>query len=310
MTAHGRLGIGVIGMGKAGPVIGSALRAAGHSIVGVAAQSADAIERADAVLPGAPVLPIETLVERSEVVVLAVPDAEIEGLVAGLAELGAWRMGQIVIHLAGPYGSSILAPAQAAGAIGLAIHPVVRLTGWSVDVQRLVGAPFLVSAPAAFLPIAQALVVEMGGEPLVVEEDRRAALDAALASGLAGVVASIARSLETLSLAGVENPSLLAARLFTEGAELALDESERGLSAPFSSGDADAVRAHIRALARIDAGPGLVDPTAGGKSAAARETSAVAVYAARAREAVALLAERGRLSERDVDALRAALLDS
>lgn len=310
MSAHGRLGVGVIGMGKAGPVIGSALRAAGHAIVGVAAQSADAIDRADVVLPGVPVLPIETLVERSELVVLAVPDAEIAGLVAGLAELGAWRMGQIVVHLAGPYGSSILAPAQAGGAIGLAIHPVVRLAGWSSDVQRLVGAPFLVSAPAPFLPIAQALVVEMGGEPLVVDEERRGAVDAALASGLAGVVASIARSLEALDLAGVEAPSLLAARLFTEGAEIALDESERALAAPFSTGDADAVRAHIRGLAGVDADPALVDPTADGTPAAARESSALAVYAARAREAVALLTERGRLSERDADALLAALLDS
>ena len=52
----GRLDIGIIGMGHVGPVIGSALRAVGHTIVGVSASSEESRERADALLPGIPIL--------------------------------------------------------------------------------------------------------------------------------------------------------------------------------------------------------------------------------------------------------------
>ena len=286
----GRLGVGIIGMGTAGPVIGSALRAAGHQVIAVAAQSAEAIERADILLPGVPVLPIEVLVERSELVVLAVPDAEISGLVSGLADLGAWRMGQLLVHLAGPYGTGILDPARAAGVIPLAIHPVLRLTGWSADVQRFTGAPFLVTAPAPFLPIAQALVVEMGGEPILVDEESRARVDAALALGAAGVVSSVVASLAILEEAGIDNAALLASRLLPEAAAEAIEEGERVLGAPFSTADADAIRLHALALANAD-------------------PAAHSLYTSRAREAIDLLASRGRIDERAANAARTALLE-
>ena len=49
-----RLGIGVISAGKVGAVLGAALRAAGHSLVGVHAVSEASQERADVLLPGVP----------------------------------------------------------------------------------------------------------------------------------------------------------------------------------------------------------------------------------------------------------------
>ncbi len=49
MRRDGRLGVGVIGAGRVGPVIGAALGGAGHAIVGIT-RGADE-ERAEAVLP-------------------------------------------------------------------------------------------------------------------------------------------------------------------------------------------------------------------------------------------------------------------
>ena len=90
MTPAGRLGVGIIGAGRVGPVLGAALAGAGHALVGISAVSQESRDRADAMLPGVPVLTVPELVERSELVLLAVPDDELEGLVAGLAEAGAW----------------------------------------------------------------------------------------------------------------------------------------------------------------------------------------------------------------------------
>lgn len=129
----GCLGIGLIGVGKSGPIIAPSLWAAGREIIGVAARSAEAVERVDAFLPGVPALPIEGIVAQPELVLLALPDEEIAPLVTGPAELDAWKMGMILVHLADPYGTGIPAPAHAQGAIPMAIHPTIRFTGWSVD---------------------------------------------------------------------------------------------------------------------------------------------------------------------------------
>src|SRR3954453_8009432 len=100
----GRLGVGGIGAGRVGAVLGSAWRAAGHAVVGVSAVSATSRERADVMLPGVPVLPVPDVVERAELVLLAVPDDALPALVDGLASTGAWQPGQLVVHTSGRHG--------------------------------------------------------------------------------------------------------------------------------------------------------------------------------------------------------------
>ncbi|BDI23966.1 Rossmann-like and DUF2520 domain-containing protein [Herbiconiux sp. L3-i23] len=173
MQRSGRLGVGVIGAGRVGPVLAAALAGAGHALTGISAVSEQSRERASSILPAVPILEVPEVLERSELVILAVPTAELTGLVEGLAAVGAWQPGQIVVHTAAEFGTAVLAPAARAGAIPIAIHPAMAFTGTSVDLARLPEAWFAVTAPAAVQPIGQALVVEMGGEPvLIAEEDR------------------------------------------------------------------------------------------------------------------------------------------
>ena len=85
-SRSGRLGVGIVGAGKVGPVLGAALAGAGHAIVGISAVSQESRDRADAMLPGVPILDVTDLVERSELVILAVPESELAALVDGLAK--------------------------------------------------------------------------------------------------------------------------------------------------------------------------------------------------------------------------------
>jgi predicted short-subunit dehydrogenase-like oxidoreductase (DUF2520 family) len=202
----GRLGVGIIGAGRVGPILGAALAGAGHAIVGISAVSAASRERANAILPAVPVLDVPAIVERSELVVIAVPDAELAALVTGLAATGAWQPGQLVVHTAPGFGVGVLAPALAAGAIPLAIHPAMSFTGTSIDLSRLAESSFAVTAPAPVQPIGQALVVEMGGEPVLVTEEDRAAYGEAIATATTFSQAIVAQATGLLDSIGMENP--------------------------------------------------------------------------------------------------------
>lgn len=218
----GRLGVGIIGAGRVGPVLGAALAAAGHAITGISAVSPESRDRAEAMLPGAPILDIPTIVERSELVILAVPDAQLESLVAGLATTGAWQPGQLVLHTAAGVGISVLAPALAAGAIPLAVHPALAFTGTSIDLVRLREVYCAVTAPAPVLPIGQALVVEMGAEPIIVAEADRAAYAEAIATASSFSTAIVAQSIGLLDDIGVDVPGSVLAPLVRSAVENAL----------------------------------------------------------------------------------------
>lgn len=221
----GRLGVGIIGAGKVGPILGAALAGAGHAVVGISAVSAESRDRADAMLPGVPVLEIPEVIERSELVILAVPEAELEGLVAGLARAGVWQAGQLVMHTAAGYGVGVLAPATSAGAIPLAVHPAMAFTGTSIDLVRLRESYCAVTAPAQVQPIGQALVVEMGAEPVLVAEEDRAIYAEAIATATAFSSAIVGQAVSLMRQVGVDAPGRVLAPLVRSAVENALSAS-------------------------------------------------------------------------------------
>lgn len=253
----GRLGVGIIGAGRVGAVLGSALRAAGHAIVGATAISQESHDRVNALLPGVPVLTAQELVERAELIVIAVPDDALASVVQGLADVGAWQPGQIVVHTSGAHGMSVLDPARSRGAIPIAMHPAMTFTGTSLDLARIEGTTFAVTAPAPVLPIGQALVVEIGGEPVVLEESARGLYHAALAHGANHLVVLVAQAADMLAKAGIENPGQVLSPLLYASLEGALRNAD-GVSNPVATmtgpvvrGDSGTVAKHLTTISEL-----------------------------------------------------------
>ncbi len=287
----GRLGVGVVGAGRVGAVLASALRAAGHAVVGVSAVSAASRERAEAMLPGVPVLTVPEVVERAELVLLTVPDDALAGVVGGLAATGAWQAGQLAVHTSGRHGWRILGDAVALGVIPLAVHPAMTFTGTSLDLSRLADCCFGVSAPAAVLPIAQALVVEMGAEPVVIDEELRPLYHAALAHGANHLVTLVAQAMEVLRAAGVEQAQRVLAPLLSASLDNALRSGDAALTGPVSRGDAGTVAVHLEAIS------------------AAGLAQVVATYRALARTTADRALASGRLKPAAAEALLTVLAD-
>lgn len=223
MGRDGRLGVGIVGAGSIGPVIGAALAGAGHAITGITSGSDD--DRAAGVLPDVPVLEAPEVLRRSELVVLAVPHDELAGFVQGMADLDAWQPGQLVLHTDPAYGIAVLEPAQRSGAIPLAVHPAISFTGTSIDLRQLQVSFAAVTAPAPVLPIAQALAVELGCEPVVLSEEDRAAYAEAIATASEFSRAIIGQSTSLLRGIGVENPGGYLSALVQSTVERALREA-------------------------------------------------------------------------------------
>jgi predicted short-subunit dehydrogenase-like oxidoreductase (DUF2520 family) len=263
-----RLKVGIISAGRVGTALGVALETAEHVVVACSAISSASRRRAERRLPDTPVLPVDEVARAAELLVLAVPDAELAALVTGLAATGAVTPGAIVVHTSGANGVGVLAPLTAQGCVPLAIHPAMTFTGGDEDIARLPGTCFgITAADEIGLAIAQSLVFEIGGEPFGVREDARTLYHAALAHASNHLVTVIADALEALraAIAGQEllgqelvgdNPGGLAERVVAPLARAALDNTlQRGqgaLTGPVARGDAAAVAGHLAALAVVD----------------------------------------------------------
>ncbi|MDN5558256.1 MAG: DUF2520 domain-containing protein [Ruaniaceae bacterium] len=237
---------GVIGAGRVGAVLGHALRRSGHEIVGVTAVSDASIERAETLLPGAPILAADEILPLSQIVLLAVPDDAIAPLVSGLAALDLWSRDHAVVHTSGAHGVEVLEPARAAGAITIAIHPAMTFTGTSMDVPRLDGLPFAVTAHGVHATIGDGLVIDMGGEPFRVKSADRALYHAALAHGSNHMLVLVNQARRMLASAGID-PHVIGP-LLQATLDGALTGEDSRVTGPVVRGDVGTITAHLQAL--------------------------------------------------------------
>lgn len=263
-----RLKVGIVSAGRVGTALGVALERADHVVVACSAISHESRQRAQRRLPDTSVLPPPDVAAGAELLLLAVPDSELAGLVTGLAATSAVRPGTIVVHTSGANGISVLAPLTEQGCIALAIHPAMTFTGADEDIARLPDTCFGVTASDDVgYAIGQSLVLEMGGEPFYVREDARILYHAALAHASNHLVTVLADALEALraALRGDEllgqqridnQPGGIAERIVGPLARAALENTlQRGqaaLTGPVARGDAEAVAGHLRALQDAD----------------------------------------------------------
>jgi predicted short-subunit dehydrogenase-like oxidoreductase (DUF2520 family) len=234
--------VGVVGAGRVGAVLGAALDAAGHRVVAAAAVSAASRGRAARLLPNAAILPADDVARAAtDLLLLAVPDDALAGVVSGLAKTGALTGGQIVAHTSGAHGLAVLG-----GVDGMALHPAMTFTGEKSDLDRLPGIAWGVTArDKAF---ATRIVGDLGGVPEWVAEDARPLYHAALAHGANHLVTLVNEAADLLRAAGVERPERVLSPLLHAALDNALRLGDAALTGPVSRGDAGTVAKHLERM--------------------------------------------------------------
>ena len=261
-----RLKVGIISAGRVGTALGVALERVDHVVVACSAVSRASQQRAERRLPDTPIASVPDVAGNAELLLLAVPDTELPGLVKGLAATSAVRPGTIVVHTSGVNGVDVLAPLG--DCIPLAIHPAMTFTGSDEDISRLPDTCFgITAADEVGYAIAQSLVLEIGGEPFRVPEQARTLYHAALAHAGNHIVTVLTDALDALraAVSGTEllgqqlvddQPGGIAERILGPLARAALENTlQRGqaaLTGPIARGDAGVVAGHLHALQKVD----------------------------------------------------------
>ncbi len=260
-----RLKVGVISAGRVGTALGVALERAEHVVVACSAISEESRQRARRRLPDTLVRPAADVAGDAELLLLAVPDTELAGIVAGLAATGAVRAGTIVVHTSGATGIGVLAPLTEQGCLPLAVHPAMTFTGSDEDIDRLSESCFgITAADEIGYAIAAALTLEIGAEPFRVDETARTLYHAALCHGGNHVVTVIDDALAALRAAlpgrlgagQVADPDGVAERVLGPLVRAALANTLRdgraALTGPVARGDSATLARHLAALAGVD----------------------------------------------------------
>ena len=240
--------IGVVGAGRVGAVLAAALRAAGHEIVAAAGESGASLTRIETLLPCVPALKPSAVARACDVLLLTVPDDMLRNVVDMLTASGAIRPGQYVVHTSGRHGLDVLTAATAVGARPVALHPAMTFTGTDLDLDRLPGCVFGVTAGPDERAFTEALVADLGGSPMWVPEDRRTLYHAGLAHGANHLVTLVSEALEMLAAAGADRPADTLRPLLQAALDNTLAYGDAALTGPIVRGDVNTIRAHLADL--------------------------------------------------------------
>jgi predicted short-subunit dehydrogenase-like oxidoreductase (DUF2520 family) len=277
--------VAVVGAGRVGTAVAVLLERAGHKIVGVSGRGPTR-SRADAYLPGVPVMEAADAARAAELVLIGLPDDLIEGAVEELGTVGAWLPGVFVGHLSGSLGLDALTPAAAAGAHPFALHPLLTFADVAHAVDRIPGCAIAVTAPDdGTWMVAERLADDLMGEPFRLPNELRPLYHAAAVFASNYVVAASGVAATLFAAAGLPDPvramyPLQAATL----ANVADLGPGKALTGPIVRGDARTVDRNLEAL-RTHA------------------PEVVSAYVAMGRITVALAVRSGRLTAASAEAV-------
>lgn len=208
--------VGIIGPGRLGRSLALLLERAGHSV--------DLVGRGG--------------VPRGEVVLLTVPDGQIEAAAAALPP------GPIVLHCSGATEVIALRPHEPAGSM----HPLMTFPGPD-RLPDLRDVPAAIAGDPRAVGVARALATSLGMLPVEIPGDRRLYHAAAVMAGNFATVllAEAARALVAAGVPAERAPAVLAP-LALQSIRNATSGPAASLTGPVARGDLAVLEAHRLAL--------------------------------------------------------------
>ena len=247
----------LVGTGRAARGIGGAFAGAGLTVAGL-------VSRGKRKVPGFTVLSgaaAKKALAKADLVVLAVPDAEIAATAASLAKGPGRLVTKIYVHLSGSQDSSLLEPLRRKGALTAALHPFFS---FGEDAPPTLAAiPFSIEGSPEAVAILTRLLEPFGVRPAPIDPRFKAVYHAAAVFCSNFTVALQAAADDMLRMAGVKQDDalrMLSTLLASTTANVAARGPRDALTGPVARRDLDTIETHLEALSRHS--PHLVPPYA------------------------------------------------
>jgi predicted short-subunit dehydrogenase-like oxidoreductase (DUF2520 family) len=280
--------VAILGAGKVGCAVGVALAEAGLPVVAVTTRSAGTATQAAHLTGGEPSTDNPSAAAMADIVLITTNDDAIARVASQVAEAGAFRPGQIVIHMSGALRLSVLEPAARAGAHIGAAHPLRSFATYYQAVRDIPGSVFGVTAGPDAAEELEAFVRALDGRPESVPDDKKILYHAAAVMASNYLVA--VQDMATLLLADAGFDESIASEALGPLARGTLDNvielgTAKALTGPIVRGDVDTVRRHIDALEGLP-------------------TDRLELYKALGRHTLAIADRRGTLADKTLAELR------
>ena len=246
-SAH-PLAVGIVGPGRAGIALAVALRKAGVRVLGLHGRRRKKLPPGLRLSTGA----LPAWLRSADVILLAVQDDELRGLVAELSGPGVLRRGQIVLHLSGVRDSGVLNPLRRAGVVTGGLHPLMTAMGDApVDAANLSLATFALEGSPRALRAGKSLAAAIRAATVRLRPGARALYHAGAVFAANYVVTMMATAEDLLVRAGYTRRGARNALVPLSGAAL-VNVARSGpllaLTGPIVRGDAETVGLNLRSM--------------------------------------------------------------
>lgn len=241
--------LAVLGFGRLGACLAIAARQAGYPIAAVTA--AGEATRAAAVRYGFSVRKSNIDAAASgDVIILCVPDRQIEPVCRELVAGGRLRVGQVLLHTSGANAASLLAPAKATGVSIGALHPLQSFSDAAEAAQQFSNIFFAIDGEQAAAAAASELAQALGGQVLYVPPQERALYHAAAVTASNYLVSLLSVSERLFSRWTPNGRALDAVLPLAEGTlrNIRRQGTSGALTGPIARGDIETVAKHLQAL--------------------------------------------------------------
>lgn len=246
MIAASSMKLGIIGGGRAAWAFGSGWTAAGRPLSGISLRP-DSPSRVPELL-ATPRLPLEELAARSDLLLLAAGDSDLEGLARHVSTLASG--GTILFHPSGSLPSSIFGDLTAS----FSLHPLRSLPAPGEPVT-FEGTLLVFEGPPALAELAREICAALGGRFASIPPEAKTLYHAAAVLGSNHVAALLEASVDLLASVGIAEGDLRpAVEALARSAigNWAGGTGEGRFTGPIARRESGTVEQHLEALAAKD----------------------------------------------------------
>lgn len=246
----GKLTVSIIGAGRLGTTLATALATKGYAIRSLVARRTQRARKAATLLGGnvavVPAAQIRSL-PPADLFLICVPDDQIAMVATELSHLKFDRA-PIALHTSGALSSGVLAPLQKKGWHTGSLHPLISVSDGHASIR---GAFWGVEGDARAARTAKAIVRDLEGESFSIRSAEKPLYHAAAVMTSGSVTALFDVALEMLVSSGLTRKTarrILQPLLTSTVQNLETKDPAQALTGTFSRGDVETVKRHLAAL--------------------------------------------------------------